>query len=81
VEKHLLLDISDEAYIALAKGGVVASGRHFVAVPLAHVAMRSQVTPVVVSEMARFAASVRTAAWALDEVRGVVWMRIIACMS
>ncbi|KAJ3288588.1 hypothetical protein HDU79_004754 [Rhizoclosmatium sp. JEL0117] len=43
IEKHLLIDIKDECYIASSKGGLSEWGGHLLIVPIQHVASRSEV--------------------------------------
>ncbi|KAJ1569101.1 hypothetical protein HK405_009900 [Cladochytrium tenue] len=45
LEKHLLVDIGDEAYLALAKGGLSDWGGHVIMVPMGHIASRRDLAP------------------------------------
>ncbi|KAI9330691.1 CwfJ C-terminus 1-domain-containing protein-like protein [Zopfochytrium polystomum] len=58
LEKHLLISIGEEAYLALAKGGISEWGGHVILVPLAHVASRRQLDAATLAEMAATAGRV-----------------------
>jgi diadenosine tetraphosphate (Ap4A) HIT family hydrolase len=59
VEKHLVVSIGDESYLALPKGGV--SDTHVLVVPTEHAASLATLPPAAGAEVARFTAALRAA--------------------